>query len=240
MATKAEKEAAAALAAVEAAAASVNQDTQGDSNGPAADQGGPAAPAADASPAASDPAPAAPAAPPAAGPKAVNVLAKIADQFVLEGAGRKDDASVALMLEACERFNVDPRKNRTPMELLAWRFLPGNDLAIPPVPDAVVIVTAGGVKLKHYEDPGFPMDLETEERLAKVFNAFHIDPKTKDVTRKPLPVSLALPASAVTGEVLTQNHIHPGGYLRRDSGASAMDAAKAARQKARLQRLAGQ
>lgn len=256
MATKAEREAAAAakVAAAEAEAAAQaaaqgaaagggeqTQDQGGEGGGSEADPdddpeanaaaaAGPAADAAAQAPATNAPAPAAP----VTQAQKADPLAKILAEIVPEAGQRRDANSVALLMETCERFNVDPRAKKQPVELLAWRFIPGNPLSHPPIPDSVSIVTAGGVKLRHYEDPAFPMDPDTEERLAKIFNAYHADPKTKDVTRLPLPDNLALPVSAVTGEVVQQQHIMPGGYLRSQQP---KDQAAAKRQADRLKKL---
>jgi hypothetical protein len=117
-----------------------------------------------------------------------------------------------LLLDACRRFNVDPTVERTPRELLKWRCEPANRLTR--VPASVTIVTAGGVKLKHYDDPDYPMDQDTEETLARIFSAFAKDPKTKELIRLPLPEDLALPITAVTGYPQTADHQYRRGYLR--------------------------
>lgn len=209
-----------------------DQDGDDDTQADAAAAAGPAAATADAGPAAD---PSAQAAVTAVDPAAAR-LAELISVIVPEANQRKEAVAIGLLLECCERYNVDPRAKKTPIELLAWRFYPGNDLASPPVPDAVVIVTGGGVKIKHFEDPSYPMDVDTEERLAKVFNAYNVDPKTKTVTRKPLPANLALPVSAVTGEIVNVQHVHAGGYLRRQ-GDGGTDPAKAQRTAERLRKL---
>lgn len=122
----------------------------------------------------------------------------------------------------CYGIHADPAKR--PIEVLAngterFRFYPGDDTGAFFQPDRVVFVTAGGVKIAH------PMDLETEQRLRKIFRTQKINPKTSEIEETPLPENLTLPRTAVTGlPPTTAPHRFEGGYLRR----RAMDAARSA------------
>lgn len=140
------------------------------------------------------------------------------------GALESSDSQKALLLDACERFGIDPtihdQEGDSPQELASWKWYPGQPAKR--VPASVVVVTSGGVKLRHYERPDFmaalctefAMDQDTEERLARIFNAFKRDPKTKEIMRLPLPEDLALPVHAITGVSGTTEHIYRRGYLR--------------------------
>lgn len=142
-----------------------------------------------------------------------------------------------LMLEACNLFGVNPDPKATVVhkipgqrplaapELLSWRFVPSDGAE----PDAVVIVTAGGTKLKLFRDPDYPMDPATEETLRRLLHAFTV---TKDgIVDLPLPESLTLPKGAVDGVVRATEHLYPGGYLRKQ-GEDARTRAKTAAQAA--------
>ncbi len=115
---------------------------------------------------------------------------------------------------------MNPTSTCRPPELKAWTFYPGDD--VDGRPDAVVLVTFGGVKVRHYADPDFlafgctepAMDSDTEERLRRIFNAFKVDPKTKEVSPAPLPADLTLPATHVDGRVRSTDHQYRGGYLK--------------------------
>jgi len=123
-----------------------------------------------------------------------------------------------LLLEACERFGVDPTVERIPSELASWNYYRGDRRS--GVPASVVIVTAGGVKLRHYSDPDYvapnctdaAMDQDTEETLARLFGAYRKDAQ-KNLVRVPLPEDLALPGPAVTGFPNTEDHRYRRGYL---------------------------
>jgi hypothetical protein len=170
----------------------------------------PEAPVADT--AAPDPQPpeapvAAPAVPPvAAAPRRVQLV------LMPEANGRTDAAATDLLLEACDKFGVHPGADQRPRELLSWRYYPAQPLE--DVPAAVVLVTAGGVKLKHFAGNA-AVDLETEERLRAIFKSFAVDKVTKQMVPQPLPADLTLPGEAVTGHPNTTRHRHEGGYLRR-------------------------
>jgi hypothetical protein len=155
--------------------------------------------------------------------------------LVREANGNTSPVAISLYLEACERFGADPRSTATPQEILAWRFYPGGDEPGRVRPDAVVIVTAGGVKLKHYDDPDEPMDADTEDRLRRIFGCFVSDEKTGRVSILPLPADLHLPAVVLNGISASTDHQYVGGYVKGGGAAAAEDKAK--RRDARMKRL---
>ncbi len=157
--------------------------------------------------------------------------------LVREANGNGSTTAISLLLEACERFGVNPAADVKPQELLAWRFYPGADEPGRVAPDAVVIVTAGGLKLKHWDDPSEPMDPDTEDRLRRVFHAFRVDPKTKERVIQPLPGDLTLPAAAVIGIGHT-DHQYPGGYVKSGGKAAAEEKEKRRAARAKAQGLA--
>ena len=181
---------------------------------PTEDQGAAAAVVATDAAAAPDPAPEPVAPRPKPGRPAV---------LVGEANQRKDDNAISLLIDACQRFGVDPdgtlpeyRPTLKPdvrtRELAAWRFYPGDPNA--GEPDSVVIVTAGGVKLRHYADPDHPVDEATDAALARIFQAFRRQ-KDGTIERIPLPDDLTLPLVAVTG-VPNQggDYRYQAGYLK--------------------------
>lgn len=145
-----------------------------------------------------------------------------ADGYTLPGS-MTGQRGAALLLDACNVFGVNPDmttpiyqgRGRGPFrELLNWKFYPGNEAA--GIPDSVVVVTIGGVKIRYYTDPDFPMDPDTENRLRHVFHAWKMNPKTNEVEPIPLPDDLTLPRSAVTSQVdPNAGHRYASGYLRR-------------------------
>jgi len=166
----------------------------------------------------SEPEPSAPE-PPAADPPAPAAQAPVAaapagPTLVLmpEANGRTDRAATDLLLDACDRWGVHPGVDQRPRELLSWKFYPAQP--IEGIPAAVVIVTAGGTKLKHFADARM-VDAETDETLRRIFRAYEIDPRTKETRPAPLPLDQTLPETAVTGLVTSTAHQHRGGYLRR-------------------------
>jgi hypothetical protein len=167
----------------------------------------------------------------AAPPVPVTTDARFAD-LVPEVSGRTDAVAVALLLEACEIYGVNPSKRAKPQELLAWRFYASPDES---QPDAVTFVTGGGLKIKHWDDPAMPMDLDTIDRLRKTFGCYRIDPKTKEVTVLDLPQDLTLPRVSVDGVSGTTDHRYEGGYLR--SGGKTAAAAKEERRQQRAKKL---
>lgn len=148
--------------------------------------------------------------------------------------GPSNPAAVSLLLDACEVFGINPFADQKPVELLSWASYPGADDAAQVTPDAVVIVTAGGVKLKHYDDPSYPMDPETKERLERIHGANRIDPRTRLPITVPLGDDVTLPATAVTGRSNSTEHQYVGGYLK-GGGRVAADQ-KAARRDERMKR----
>jgi hypothetical protein len=114
-----------------------------------------------------------------------------------------------LLLEACNVFGIDPdqtlpifnpaRHRPTAStrfrELLAQKFNPGDRNA--GVEPSITLVTAGGVKIGYFADG--TVDPDTETRLRQIFKAYHRDKKTGEVTPRPLPDDLTLPATAVLG-----------------------------------------
>lgn len=160
----------------------------------------------------------------------INADARFAE-LVPEVNGRMDAVAVALLLEACDIYGVNPSKRAKPQELLAWRFYASQDES---QPDAVTFVTGGGLKVKHWDDPNMPMDLDTVDRLRKTFGCYRIDPKTKEVTVLDLPQDLTLPRVSVDG-VGTTDHRYEGGYLR--SGGKTAAAAKEERRQQRAKKL---
>lgn len=161
----------------------------------------------------------------------INTDARFAE-LVTEVNGRMDAVAVALLLEACEIYGVNPSKRAKPQELLAWRFYGSQDES---QPDAVTFVTGGGLKVKHWDDPNMPMDLDTVDRLRKTFGCYRIDPKTKEVTVLDLPQDLTLPRVSVDGVSGTTDHRYEGGYLR--SGGKTAAAAKEERRQQRAKKL---
>lgn len=136
------------------------------------------------------------------------------------GQTEASPAAKELLLDACERFGIDPTEQSQPRELLNWKYL--HEDRRQRIPAAVVLVTGGGVKLHIFADPDYMapgctqpgMNQDTEETLARIFQAFKKDPKTKEVTRIPLPEDMALPEPAVTGHATTTAHRYRRGYLR--------------------------
>lgn len=155
--------------------------------------------------------------------------------LVTEANGVTDPIAVSLLLEACDVFGVDPNANAKPRQLIAWKFYRGDDTPGQIEPDAVTIVTAGGLKVKHYDDPDYPMDTDTLDRLRRVFGCYAVDPTTKLDTVKPLPASLTLPAVTVTGIGTSTDHQYPGSYVKSGGRKAAEDKAK--RRADRLKRM---
>lgn len=141
-----------------------------------------------------------------------------------QNAGRE---GLPLLLEACETFGInpdadlppfDPRKNkpddarhRAFRQLLSWNYYPAEQSADGYA--SVVLVTAGGVKLRYSDDPANRFDEDTINRLRQAFQAFKRDPKTGDVVAQPLPRDLALPLPALLGFPIKADQVFRGGYL---------------------------
>lgn len=143
-------------------------------------------------------------------------------EIVPEAAGTNHEKAISLLLNACEKYGVHPGLDRRPRELQAWKFHAGS--RVDGVPDAVVIVTAGGQKLKEFADPNYPMDPNTDEKLHQIFNAYKVDKVTKLPVPVDLPKNLTLPDAAVTGIVTSIKHRYVGGYLRRGGKVTAKTA----------------
>lgn len=182
-----------------------------------------------------DPPPPAPVPPRAAPPARRTEPAEVDEDptLVAETNGNRTPEAKLLLLDACALFGINPKQATRPKELLAWRFYAGSD--IDGVPDSVVVVTAGGRKLRWYEDPDYPMDPETEERLAYIFRSFEIDPVTKMLRRKALPVDKALPSESVDGKVRVSDHLYRGGYLK-SGGSQAAESKEDARKRRMAER----
>ncbi len=109
-----------------------------------------------------------------------------------------------LFINACVMYGINPDPKKLPPEIMRldngrrWRFYPGDSYAVPPVPDRVVFVTHGGLKISAPPTPEF------DEALHKWFRTDRQDPKTLEVVRMPLPASLTLPRQAITGVVPKQ------------------------------------
>lgn len=134
-------------------------------------------------------------------------------EVVPESKGNTSEKAQELLFQACEAYGVNPNGLQRPRELAAWSFYPGS--RIEGVPDAVVFVTSGGLKVKHWADPNHPMDGDTEDRLRNAFGAWAI--VNKERVPAPLPADRTLPEPAVTGIPSggSRRHVYPGGYLRR-------------------------
>jgi hypothetical protein len=138
-----------------------------------------------------------------------------------------DREGVELLLDACRRYAINPDKDlpvfdpskNTPADaatrpfrqLLSWQFYPKDASA--DGYDAVVLVTAGGVKIRHSANPAHPVDDDTESRLRNVFGAVKLNPVTREMEALPLPADLALPLPAILGIPVKASHILRGGYL---------------------------
>jgi hypothetical protein len=138
--------------------------------------------------------------------------------FVPESRGVSSRDALDLLLDACELYGVNPEQFHVPTELMSWSYQPAN--RVERTPASVTLVTAGGQKLRHYADPSFPMEPETEERLRNIFGAWR---KDKDGTRIPaqLPDDLTLPETAVTGIPVSTDHVYQRGYVREGGKAEA-------------------
>jgi hypothetical protein len=154
--------------------------------------------------------------------------------LVREVNGNNSPAAIALLLEACDIYGVNPAADKKPQELLAWRYAKGEDDPARVAPDAVIITTAGGLKIKHWDDPAEPMDQDTMDRLRRVFGCYQIDPKTRTTVVHDLPADLTLPAAVVTGTGTSDAHRYQGGYLK--SGGKRAADEKQARRAERIKR----
>ncbi len=127
----------------------------------------------------------------------------------------QNERAMDLLARTCQVFGINPSTQVRPLELMGWRVVPEDRLEDRPM--AVVVKTYGGKKLVWYEDEDYPMDQDTEERLADIFNAYSIDPTTKLKVRRNLPEDLTLPRQFVTGYSAAQkygDHVYKKGYLQ--------------------------
>lgn len=96
-----------------------------------------------------------------------------------------------LLMTACNRYGINPDPRAVPLELLNWKhYAAGNG-----VPEHVVLVTAGGLKISEpiEADKG-----ETEARLRQALGAFRRT-SLGELLPIPLPSAPVLPSEAVTG-----------------------------------------
>lgn len=158
--------------------------------------------------------------------------------IIPESKGANHATAISLLLDACDRFGVNPYADQKPKELLAWSYYPGADDAAQLSPDSVVFVTAGGIKLRHWDDPDWLMDTDTKETLERVFGLNFTDPKTKQIGTKPMPENLTLPAVAVTGLGTSTDHQYVGGYVKSGGRVAAADKQKRRDERAKRHGLA--
>lgn len=129
---------------------------------------------------------------------------------------------VDLFLDACLTYGVDPSEEATPIEIPTpagatrprWVHYPTNPRMLNPKPERIAFVTSGGVKLVH------PLDEDCERTIRRWLQAFHLDPKTREIVDDPLPADLTLPRQAITGEVLSAKHQYREGYMRARADAA--------------------
>jgi HAMP domain-containing protein len=131
-------------------------------------------------------------------------------------------AQVELIAEACYVFGINPDPALKPRELAAHRIDQGEPDGTPPVPASVVLVTAGGLKIR------YPIDDDTDTRLHIVYNAFRVNKDTGDREMLPLPGDLTLPRENVDGIVRAQEHVYRSGYLKEGGAAERERRAKIA------------
>lgn len=134
----------------------------------------------------------------------------------LDQADPDGDAAV-LFAEACEVYgiNPDPAAREVISEVV---YYPGDHLAVPPTPDRVVFVTAGGLKVSQ------PMTDAFEEQLRRWLKAYRMNRATGELEPTDLPADLTLPREAVTGISTRTEHRYEGGYLRSRALASTRSA----------------
>lgn len=127
-----------------------------------------------------------------------------------ERNGRQHDTvALALLRHVCEVFGVNPDADKRPEELLVWTYYPAN--LNDRTPAAVSIVTAGGQKLKLYNDD--TMEDDTVQTLGRIFK-LPAPAEGRPWTTEQLPEDLTLPSVMVTGMTTSQEHVYQGGYLR--------------------------
>lgn len=155
-------------------------------------------------------------------------------------AGRLSKIGQALLLKACDVFGLQTDADMVTMiqnpndssrfervkDVAAFRFVPSPDQAIEP--DAIIVVTSGGVKLKYYADDS--VDGPTQDTLRRLFHAFHRDDKG-NVVADPLPDNWTLPREAVIGISNAKDHVYQKGYLREGGKVEAAKRASKAKPK---------
>jgi len=128
-----------------------------------------------------------------------------------------DGEAAVLFAEACEVYGINPDPDAR--EIISEAvFYPGDRLAVPPTPDRVQFVTAGGLKVSQ------PMTEPFEEQLRRWLKAFRMNKLTGELEPVDLPDDLTLPREAVTGISTRTDHRYEGGYLRSRALASARSA----------------
>jgi hypothetical protein len=139
----------------------------------------------------------------------------------------KDREGIELLMAACTLYGIDPDADALPVHLLDWKFYRGDRRR--GVPDRILLVTAGGLKIAH------PADDDTIDRLRRTFRLYR-ERKQKDgsveIDILPMPEDLTLPTTTLTGQVESADHQYQRGYLREGGAAEA--AKRAARLAANL------
>lgn len=132
----------------------------------------------------------------------------------------RDKPGAALFAEACVAYGIDPTPGKTPIEVLhahksdRWRFQSGDP--IEGVPDHVVFVTGGGIKVVHPRGD-YPAGLDFERRLRRIFRT-----QLRDGSEAALPDNLTIPRTLVNGIVPKNGpHLPAVGFLRRRAQAAA-------------------
>jgi len=119
-----------------------------------------------------------------------------------------------ILMDACAIYGINPDQKALPRELLAWKYYPADrELGLP---ESVRLVTAGGVKLRHYADGLIDekRDPDTATILRAKLRLFRMDPTTRQMTPLPFSGDLTLPDEAVSGQVGSDAHVYREGYLR--------------------------
>lgn len=137
-------------------------------------------------------------------------------------AHERDAPGVDLFMEACLMYGIDPSEDATPVEIPEqagavrprWTFYATNPRLLNAKPERIAFVTSGGLKVVH------PMDEDFERQLRRWLQAFHLDPKTRELVEDPIPEDRTLPRQAITGEVLSAKHQYREGYLRARADAA--------------------
>jgi hypothetical protein len=109
-----------------------------------------------------------------------------------------------------------------PLELMGWKHYPAN--LANGTQEHVVLVTAGGMKIKHFHDGMIDevRDPDTARQIRDRLRLYAVDKSSGDRVPMALPQDLTLSEEAVTGVVKAQDHIYAGGYLKGGGKAEAM------------------